>query len=159
MALKYSRVDRLSDGFLVDPRAYVEMLPGMNGSLPVGAYSFVSDPEHYNFFSERSIKDLKVERLQVVDGFAKLGVVLDLTYNRLPNVPRLSIQYRDVSNLSIDVRSKFQVRADWVNEGIKRMGDILTDEIHPDPHGCIHVIELIHGEISVTCADLEAVWS
>lgn len=135
------------------------MLPNLEGSLPGGAYSFVTDPEHYNFFSERSIKDLKIERLEVVDSFAKLGITLDLAYNQLPNVPRLSIRYRDVSNLSIDVKSEFQMRADWINEGIKRMGDILTDEIHPNPHGCVHVIEMIHGVICVTCADLEAVWS
>src|ERR1044072_5051556 len=107
MAIRYSRVDRLPDGFLVDPRPYMELLPNLEGSLPGGAYSFVTDPEHYNFFSERSIKDLKIERLEVVDGFATLGITLDLSYNELPHAPRLSIKYRDVSNLSLDVTSGF----------------------------------------------------
>ncbi len=159
MAIQYSRIDRLPDGFMVDPQPYIEVLPSLASSLPGGAYSFVTDPEHYNFFSERSIKDLKIERLEMVDGFAKLGITLDLAYNQLSNVPRLTIKYRDVSNLSIDVKSEFQMRADWITEGIKRMGDILTDEVHPNLRGCVHVIEMIHGVISITCADLEAVWT
>jgi hypothetical protein len=159
MAIKFSRVDRLPDGFLVDPQPYIDMLPDLKESIPAGAYRFVTDPEHYDFFSERSIKDLKIERLEVVDSFAVLGITLELAYNQLPNIPQLSIKYSDVSNLSIDVRSGFQIRPDWINVGAKRLGDILTDEIHPDAGGCIHVIEMIHGVVAITCGDLEALWS
>lgn len=158
MAIQFSRIDRLPDGFLVDPRPYIEILPSLRDSLPAGAYRFVTDPEHYDFFSERSIKDLKIERLELVDSLAVLRVTLDLAYNKLPNVPRLSINYSDVSSLSIEVKPGFQIRPDWIHVGIKRMGDILTDEIHPDAEGCRHVIEMIHGTICITCGDLDALW-
>lgn len=159
MELRYSRIDRLSDGFRVDSRPYVSALVDLRGSLPDGAYRFVSDPEHYDFYSERSVKDLKVERLTMVDSFAALGIKLDLAYNDLPNVPRLSIDYSDVFDLSIQVRSGYKARCDWIGAHTKRLGDILTDEVHPDEKGCVHVIEMIHGTLCVTCRDLEASWS
>jgi hypothetical protein len=159
MAIQFSRVDRLPDGFLIDPRPYIEMLPSLKESLPAGAYKFVADPEHYDFFSERSIKDLKIERLEMVDSYAVLGIALELAYNQLPNVPRLSIKYSNVSHVSIEVKSGFQIRPDWINIVTKRLGDVLTDEIHPDTSGCVHSIEMIHGAISIGCSDLEAVWS
>jgi hypothetical protein len=159
MTLQFSRVERLPDGFLVDPRPYIEILPQLKGSLPGGAYRFVSDAAHYDVFSERSIKDLKVERLELVDSFAVLGIELHLAYNQLPDVPSLTVRYSEVANLSVDVGSEFQIRQDWINEGTKRLGDVLTDEVLPDARGCIHVIELVHGTISITCKDLEATWS
>ncbi|WP_211588761.1 hypothetical protein [Allorhizocola rhizosphaerae] len=159
MTLQYSRVERLRDGFMVDPGPYLEILPELAGSLPPGAYRFVSDPEHYDFFSERAIKDLKIERLELVDAFAVLGVELRLAYNELPDVPRLTITYREVTNVSVDVRSGFQIREDWIVAGIKRLGDVLIDEVRPSPQGCVHVMEMVHGAVSITCKDLDAAWS
>lgn len=117
------------------------------------------DADHYDFFSERSIKDLRIDRLELSDGFAVVGINLHLSYNERPDVPRLRIGYEEVLGLSVDVRPGFQVRSNWIVQGIKRLGGILTDEVLPDSRGCVHVIEMIHGTISITCRDLDAVWS
>lgn len=159
MTLRYSRVERLQDGFAVDPRPYLDALPSFGSLLPEGARRFVTDADHYDFFSERSIKDLKIDRLELSDGFAVVGINLLLSYNELPDVPRLTIGYEEVLSLSVDVRPGFQVRSNWVVQGIKRLGGILTDEVLPDSRGCVHVIEMVHGTISITCRDLDAVWS
>lgn len=159
MTLRYSRVEHLPDGFAVDPQPYLDVLPRLGALLPEGAYRFVTDADHYDFFSERSVKDLKIDRLELSDSFAAVGINLHLGYNELPDVPRLTIGYREVAHLSVDVRAGFQVRSDWVAQRIKRLGGVLTDEVLPDSLGCTHVIEMVHGTISITCRDLDAVWS
>lgn len=159
MSLRYGRVERLSDGFSIDPRPYLAELPRLASVLPGGAYKFVADVDHYKFFSERSIKDLKVDRMELSDKFATIGISLCLGYNELPDVPRLMIEYQDVVSFSVDAKPGFSVRSGQAGKGVKRLGSILMDEVLPSSHGCVHVIELVNGTISVDCRDLEAVWS
>jgi hypothetical protein len=157
--IEFSRVERLENGFLVDPRPYVDELPRLRESLPTGAFDFVSDPDHFDISTERSVKDLRIEKIEAVDGFALLGLTVELAYNQLPGVSRLSIAYTEVVGFSIDVTSSFSIPADWITADTKRLGSVLTDEVLPHPQGCRHEIAMIHGSLSVICRDLVATWS
>ena len=44
-------------------QAYLRRLPTLAASLPEGALRFATDPEHYDFFGKRCVKDLKPPRL------------------------------------------------------------------------------------------------
>ena len=55
------------DGYWLDPRAYQELLPSLAEGLPPGANTFALDPAHYDFYSDRCVKDLKLQAL-TMDG-------------------------------------------------------------------------------------------
>lgn len=158
MPIKFSRVERLDSGFLVDPRPYMAELSKLKNSLPTGAFNFVNSPEHFDINSEKAVKDLAIERLEAIDSFATLGLTMELSYNQLPGVSRLSIEYTDVAGFTIDTTSSFSMPSDWITADTRRLGTVLTDEVLPHPHGCSHEIAMIHGSVSVICRDLVATW-
>jgi len=53
------KIEKTSTGFSIDPNPYLDVLAELRGELPPGAWSFVSDSGHYDFYSERCVKDLR----------------------------------------------------------------------------------------------------
>jgi hypothetical protein len=157
--LQFVQVTRLECGYLVDPTLYLAELDALARRLPAGAAQFALSSGHYDMTSEHSIKDLKIVRIEVVDAFAALTATIELAYNDIPEVPRLTLTYTDVLDISLTVRSTFELRPDWVASDIRKLGDVLTDELLPHDHGCTHVVETIHGRLSVVAADVVPKWS
>ncbi|TCM51427.1 hypothetical protein EV648_101263 [Kribbella sp. VKM Ac-2568] len=61
--MKYVKVEFTRDGTYSDPRIYLRQLPTLATSLPAGARAFATDPEHYNYYGQRCVKDLKPQHL------------------------------------------------------------------------------------------------
>ncbi len=159
MGLTYVTVTHLGHGYLVDPAPYLAELDTLAERLPPGAARFARADGHYDMTSEHSVKDLKIARFEVVDSFAALTVTMELAYNDLPGVPRLTLSYADVRHLAVTVRSTYEMPADWITAETRKLGDVLADELLPHEHGCAHVIETLHGGMTVVAADVTAQWS
>src|SRR5262249_42732754 len=128
--------------------------------LPRGAAAFALQDGHFDMTSERSIKDLKLEDLRVVDAMAQLGVIANFAYNQLSDTPRLSITYEGVAQIAVDLAETVYNAGphDWINERTNRLVDVLADEVLPHSTGCQHVVQFIHGVVAIVCSDLHATW-
>lgn len=75
--MKHVRVEATGTGNFLDPDAYLGLLPTLVGALPPGARAFAADPDHYDFFSRRCVKDLTPDTLlrgaTAGEGWLQLG--------------------------------------------------------------------------------------
>lgn len=136
----------------LDPFDYIAALEGFASALPSGARAFATDPDHYNRYSEHCVKDLRLERISYVDEDDAVSVTLDLRFNDLGLADELRIVYRSVSEFALRVD-------DRRGRGLKRLSDLILDEILPTERGASHEIAFCAGTIWVVCEDLEAIWS
>ncbi|MGW1889555.1 hypothetical protein ACWCP6_04735 [Streptomyces sp. NPDC002004] len=148
--MKFVRTSWESGGFYLDPRAYLAELPQLRGHLPAGAWSFVSDPGHYDIAgATRCVKDLELAGIHLATDKSG-GLILEFAPNAFKHDHGLRISYSGVRHFSID----YEHSIDWM-----RVDTVLLDEILPDEDGgCVHEIELTDARITVRCQDLEAVW-
>jgi hypothetical protein len=154
--VRFVKVEPIEDGFWLDPAPYLEELKRIAESLPSGARAFATDPEHYNFFSERCVKDLKLRALTTVDADGVLSAEAAFEFNDV--APEwLVIAYRDVVSLRVDVDDTGPDEYPPSPE-TRRLSDVQLDEILPHDHGCSHEIQMINGVIAIVCADLVATW-
>jgi hypothetical protein len=137
-------------GFRLDPRAYLAELPHLRDALPSGAWSFASDPAHYDIGSATyCVKDLELAGIHLATDKSG-GLVLEFGPNRWKHDSGLRISYSGVRHFSID----YDHSIDWM-----RVDTVLLDEILPDEDGgCVHEIALTDASITVRCEDLQAVW-
>ncbi|GII85287.1 hypothetical protein Ssi03_32770 [Sphaerisporangium siamense] len=144
--MKYVRVRISRGGNEMDPRPYLEALPQLAASLPPGAREFATDPEHYDFYSRRCVKDLALERVTFKedDDFMELG----FRHNCWKHEEDLTIRYQGV------VRYE-----STLSTGMTAWSAVVLDEILPHPDGCRHELALISGSIAVTCEDLFVTWT
>ncbi|MEU1401246.1 hypothetical protein ABZ471_02580 [Streptomyces sp. NPDC005728] len=65
--MKYVTAVRESEGFYLDPGAYLAELPKLRDRLPAGAWAFASDPAHDDMGhgNTHCVKDLELSRIQV----------------------------------------------------------------------------------------------
>ncbi|GIH05817.1 hypothetical protein Rhe02_38840 [Rhizocola hellebori] len=148
--MQYVRVEPTDVGYLMDPTAYLEELPRLAGLLPVGAQTFATDPQHYDFNSQRFIKNLKPERLTYGDTDEIAWLELHLRHNCWRHEEDLIIRYHGVQSVTVDPpRSE---------PDVTDLREVFLDEILPHEAGCSHEISCLGGSIVVTCADLEAAW-
>ncbi len=61
--MKLIRIEPTEHGFFLDPKPYVDQLAQLTAELPPGAAAFANDPGHYDFYSLRCPKDLKLDRM------------------------------------------------------------------------------------------------
>jgi hypothetical protein len=136
-------------GFWLDPRPYLGELPKMKSTLPPGAWSFVSDPCHYDFSSIRCVKDLGLESIVAPCGDRQALEIL-FSPNPWKHEDALRIRYEGVEKLSVD----------WENQsaGGGAKDTVLLDEIVPTDTGCRHEIALTGAMIAIACTDLTASW-
>ncbi|MFF1358618.1 hypothetical protein [Streptomyces sp. NPDC058297] len=149
--MKYVTAVWESDGFYLDPRPYLAEIPKLRDQLPEGAWSFASDPAHYDMGrgNMRCVKDLELSGVQVaVDKSG--GLTLDFAPNQWRHDSGLRITYSGVTHFSID----YEHSIDWMS-----VDTVLLDEILPgEDGGCVHEIGLTDATVTVRCQDLEAVW-
>ncbi|WP_327579095.1 MULTISPECIES: hypothetical protein [unclassified Streptomyces] len=149
--MKYVTAVWESDGFYLDPRAYLAELPKLRDQLPVGAWLFASDPAHYDMGRGNShcVKDLELSGIQVATDKSG-GLTLDFAPNQWKHDSGLRVTYSGVTHFSID----YEHSIDWMP-----VDAVLLDEILPgEDGGCVHEIALTDANITVRCQDLEAVW-
>lgn len=146
----YVRVERTEVGFSMDPTAYVEQLPRLARSLPAGARSFATDPQHYDFHSQRFVKNLKPQRLVSGNSEGVNWLELQLQHNCWRHEEDLIIRYHDIRTVT------FNPPRDDLD--VSDLHEVLLDEILPHDHGCTHEISCLGGSLVISCADLVASW-
>ncbi|MFF3953296.1 hypothetical protein ACFYY1_08810 [Streptomyces sp. NPDC001890] len=176
--MKYVQVRPLQDlyGFHLDPQAYLRALPGLLPGLPAGAAEFASDPDHYDFGSSRCVKDLTLDRVELVDEHGRVSLELSLGPNEWKHDGGLRIRYSGVRDFRVKTddtegfegvegvegvagfelggAAGFAGRAEWP----PRLGDLQLDEVLPHPQGVSHEIAFTEGALLVVGADLVARW-
>jgi hypothetical protein len=154
--MRFVKVENTGTGFSLDPNPYLEHLDDVAGTLPPGARAYATDPDHYDFYSERCVKDLKVKSISVTDSMGIVSVDALFEFNEIAP-ERLRIRYAGVVDLRIGASPG------WGHEyppvmGTRRLGDVQLDEVLPHEAGCSHEIQMISGTIKVICGDLTAEW-
>ncbi|MER7843953.1 hypothetical protein ABTZ03_08385 [Kitasatospora sp. NPDC096077] len=151
------RIERTATGFALDPRPYLARLPALRPELPPGAEAFATDPAHYDFASERCVKDLKLASLVVTED----AVVLRCSFNDVAP-EQLVIRYTGVTALLIEAAPPTGAGGPTGPDGQdglrERLGPLQLDEVLPHPHGCTHELGHIGGTVRITAGDLTATW-
>lgn len=57
--MRFVKITRTGSGFSLDPTEYLDRIRAIAEQLPSEASAFARDPEHYNFYGTRCVKDLK----------------------------------------------------------------------------------------------------
>ncbi|MBS2966873.1 hypothetical protein KGA66_27820 [Actinocrinis puniceicyclus] len=156
--MRFIKVERRDEprGYFLSATEYREQLPELQTELPPGAWAFASNSDHYDFYSERCVKDLKLLALSVAEKSDGTSVVIRFGFNSVAP-EQLLIRYTGVSALFVGADA-----ADVANgpdsDLVRHLGPIQLDEILPHKYGCEHEIKLIGGTIRIVCADLSASW-
>ncbi|MET7401227.1 hypothetical protein ABZS66_47885 [Dactylosporangium sp. NPDC005572] len=138
--MRHVRIAADERGNHLDPTPYLDALPGFAAALPPGARAFATDPEHYNFFGKRSVKDLKLRGIGFADGDAELR----FGHSCWKHEEDLTIRYLGLQAIQVDLDGSH---------------DVILDEILPAAPGCTHEIACLGGSLTVTCRDLSADWT
>ncbi|WP_405625588.1 hypothetical protein OG933_04980 [Streptomyces sp. NBC_00016] len=134
---------------VISPARYLECLSSLADDLPVGARSFATDPEHYDFSSKRCMKDLEVQYIRTV-GADDQQVEIQFRHNCWKHDEDLVIRYAGVSSFDAGgVEDN-----DWAD-----LGTVILDEVLPHQNGCSHEIAFWNGSLTVVCRDLVATWT
>lgn len=142
--------DEEDRGFWTDPRDYVNRLDALKKDLPTGAKEFATDPSHYDFHSERCVKDLRLSRMEM-SGTNAGNLEVTFSPNPWKHASGLVIEYSGVRCIEIS-----QGSYPWGQD--EGYGTVLLDEILPSETGCSHEIALSVSMIRVECTDLVARW-
>ncbi len=148
--MEHVRVEATGNGNFLDPDPYLDLLPTLIGALPRGALAFAADPDHYDFFSRRCVKDLTPDTLVRGETDGEDWLRLGFRHNCWKHDEDLSIRYTGVSSLNLDAVDQ----SDWAGLGV-----VTLDEVLPHEHGCSHEIGFLHGSLTVVSRDLVATWT
>ncbi|MER7753716.1 hypothetical protein [Kitasatospora sp. NPDC097643] len=130
---------------VISPVRYLRHLPELAEGLPPGARAFATDRDHYNFGSQRCVKDLTPHRVDVRAG----EVEAHFRHNCWKHEEDLVIRYTGV----VELRIESPDGAEWDD-----LGAVILDEILPHAHGCSHEVACRPGTLTVVCRDLTAAW-
>ncbi|WP_144120984.1 hypothetical protein [Catellatospora sichuanensis] len=147
--MQHVKIHRGYEGNFLDPLDYLSVLPELADHLPAGARTFATDPQHYDFYSQRCVKDLKPLALVFGEENGVGWAELHLGHNCWKHEEDLTIRYVGLRSLVID-----PVAADDVT----KLLDVILDELLPHEHGCSHELACLAGTLTVTCTDLIATW-
>ncbi|MEV5716963.1 hypothetical protein AB0L41_23975 [Amycolatopsis mediterranei] len=149
--MKHVVVEAEDGGRFLDPSAYLELLPTFAENLPVGARAFATEDGHYDFFSQRCVKDLKPDTVLSGETYGERWLELRFRHNCWKHEEDLTIRYSGVS----DVFPASSCRPPIWEEG----NAVALDEILPHEHGCSHEIRFLSGSLTVLGQDLTASWA
>lgn len=138
-------VDELQ-GYAFDPRRYLEVLPGLIGSLPPGARDFIAEETHYDFTSDRCVKDLVLGRVILRGGDAT--VVFD--GSPWKHREGLTLDYSGVQSFDYDLAT---AREDYYGNPA-----MMLDEILPLDEGFSHEMALGTGDLKIVARELTFSW-
>lgn len=136
---------------ILDPGPYLAELNVVGRDLPLGARAFASDPDHFDFYGPRCVKDLQFRSAKLVDDERVVSLVIDFLPNPYKHEQRLRIEYTDVAEYSLSVDEKEA-------QSLFRLDGVRLDEVLPHQHGASHEIAFNRGRIWVVAADLVATW-
>jgi hypothetical protein len=141
-------IEVCDSGTSIDPLAYLDRLAELAPRLPPGARAFATDPDHYDFWGERCVKDLEIETLRFGADDAGPTFEIHFRHNCWKHEEDLRITYRGLATLSL------------ANDPDRKWGGqvVVLDEILPHESGCSHEIACDAGALTIVCGDLEAVW-
>lgn len=158
--MRFVKIGSGSEGWpanVLDPTAYLDVLPELLPQLPLGARAYVSEPGHYDFASPRCVKDLKIGSIVLREaGNAQISVEVEFEANEFKHDAFLLIQYVDVIRWNVAIDSLGEGVRIWPES--RRLGDVQLDEVLPAPDGCSHEVRMTGGTMLVTCRDLHAEW-
>ncbi|GAA1848224.1 hypothetical protein [Myceligenerans crystallogenes] len=146
--MKYVELRSEDGGIMFDARRYLEALPSFEKLLPGGARRFATDPDHYDFYNTRCVKDLALER-QLFD--------VDSEKFSLEFAPNVHKHDEGLTVTYVDIRS-IEFRMEPAAESVPWRFNVLLDEILPEGGGIRHEFELGGGTLVIEAADLEARW-
>jgi hypothetical protein len=149
--MEFVKVERQTDpyGFHLSALDYQRELPRLQGVLPSGAWAFASEPGHYDFYSVRCVKDLTMAQVLMMDE-GQLSLEIAFEPNRWKHDGGLKISYSNVVRFVTEFHSK--------GPEPKALGNLMLDEILPNPSGCSHELVFTGGSMHIICSDLEAAW-
>jgi hypothetical protein len=139
-------VRRETTGYWLDPQPYLGLLAGLTADLPPGAREFALDAGHYDFYSNRCVKDLVLQSVEIQD--SGRSATLAFAPNSSKHDEGLLLRYAGVSRLSVS-------RTGHDSHGL---GSVLLDEVLPAPAGVSHEIAMTGGVIALEATDVEAIW-
>lgn len=142
-------------GFHLDPTAYTAMLPSLRNRLPAGAWEFISDPHHFDFSSDRCVKDLRLATVSITRGAEGTYVEVKLEKNPFQHGSDLVIAYSGVREFALTRSSGDRLE---LSDDAGLLGDFQLDEVLPVEGGCSHEVGMTNGRLFVTCRDLQARW-
>ncbi|MES4886944.1 hypothetical protein [Streptomyces sp. NPDC096012] len=131
---------------LLDPRPYLDRLPGLATGLPPGARAFATDPARYDFGGRRCVRDLVPAEVSHGAGDA---LEIRFRHDCARHDEDLVVRYSGVSRFQTDVLDACDPAS---------LGAVLLDEILPHPVGCTHELACRPGTLVVACRDLAAQW-
>lgn len=158
--MQYVRIEPIVEdgrhkGYSLDADPYLAALPDVIQRLPRGAGAFAADPDHYNFFGRKCVKDLKLSQAAIRDADERLSCMLEFEPYQFKHDLGLVLKYNDVTEVAI--------RAVGVDEetvpAAKRLGYLQLDEILPHDRGFTHEIQFTAGSIWIVAHDLSFDWA
>ena len=136
---------------VIDPAPYLAELPGLEVALPQGAWRYISDPGHFDFYGSRCVKDLTLDEIVAADT-GELAVSTRFRPNDSKHDAGLLLQYAGVTSVEVTAAAAKPL-------GLPRLGSVILDEVLPHALGCRHEIALTGGSIAIVCTDLTATWT
>jgi hypothetical protein len=106
--MRFCIIERTEAGYYLDPEPYVRQIQAHAAEMRAEALAFAGDGDHYDFYSDRCAKDLKLDRIEAVDHSGSLSMIADFRFNELPNVPRLKVRYKQVTQFSIVLKGMWR---------------------------------------------------
>ena len=135
---------------VIDPQEYLKRLPELRAALPEGAAAYAAEPGHYDFGSPRCVHDLKLDRIMSGEDGAGGWMQLGFRHNCWKHEEDLTIRYKGVTGFTLQSASD--------TPRVTRLGEVILDEVLPDPNGCAHEIACHTASITIVCQDLTATW-
>jgi hypothetical protein len=149
--MRYVKISRGRDGNALDAMGYMDAISAFAERLPPGARAFATDPQHYDFFGPRCVKDLKPVALTMGDTDGKAWAELRLQHNCWKHEDDLTIRYSGVRSVVADPAS--------AEANVDGLRDVMLDEVLPYEQGCSHEIAFLAGSIIIVADDLIATWN
>ena len=135
---------------VISGQAYLRLLPRLAPGLPAGARAFATDPQHYDFYSRRCVKDLTIDALSFRGDDGQLTIEITFGHNCWKHEENLVITYSGVSTSELRLEDG---TSNWTN-----LKPVILDEVLPHDHGCTHEIACRAGTLTIVSTDLVASW-
>ncbi|MEV0899533.1 hypothetical protein [Actinoplanes sp. NPDC049802] len=149
--MRYIKIIRGRDGNALDATGYLDAISTFAERLPPGARVYATDPQHYDFFGRRCVKDLKPVALTLGDGDGKAWAELRLQHNCWKHEENLTIRYSHVHSVTMD--------PDTADADVDSLLDVMLDEVLPHEQGCSHEVAFLAGSLTIVADDLVATWT
>jgi len=146
--VRFVNIEAIDGGNSIDPLAYLDQLSDLAPRLPTGARAFATDPDHYDFYGERCVKDLKIETMRFGADDDGATFEIHFRHNCWKHEEDLRITCHGLANLGLET----DLDEKWGRQ------IVVLDEILPHEYGCSHEIACHAGTLTVVCGDLDAVW-